>query len=74
MATRNETEGALGDPIHLMPEWRIRMILYGMPGATKTRTAATATFDERSAPVLMLNASAKHISIRDNLTYPKIID
>ena len=63
-----------GDPITLMPEWRIRLMLYGMPGATKTRTAATATYDERSAPVLILNASANPISIRDYVPFPSIID
>ena len=63
-----------GDPTNLNPDWRIRMMLYGMPGATKTRTAATATFDERSAPVLILNASANPISIRDYLPFPNIID
>lgn len=64
----------LGDPTELMPEHRIRLILYGMPGGTKTRTAATATFDERSHPVLMLNARANPISIREYLPFPTIID
>ena len=56
------------DQVHL------RMMLYGQPGSTKTRTAASATFDARLRPVLMVNASGNPIAIRDYDPQPDILE
>jgi hypothetical protein len=52
----------------------LRLLFYGKPGSTKTRTAASASLDERTAPVLMLNAAGNPLSIRDYDPAPTIID
>lgn len=52
----------------------LRMLLYGKPGSTKTRTAATAALDERTAPVLLLNAAGNPIAIRDYKPAPDVIN
>jgi hypothetical protein len=41
----------------------LRTLFYGKPGSTKTTLAASAGFDERSAPVLWLDAGGNPISI-----------
>lgn len=51
----------------------LRLLLYGKPGSTKTRTASTAALDERTAPALMLEAAGNPISIRDYPQKPDII-
>lgn len=52
----------------------LRLLLYGEPGSTKTRTAATAALDERTSPVLMLNAGGNPISFRDYPTMPDVLE
>lgn len=46
----------------------LRLLLYGAPGSTKTRTAATAALDERTSPVLWLDSGGNPTSFR---TYEK---
>lgn len=52
----------------------LRILLYGKPGSTKTRTAATAALDERTAPALLLNAAGNPIAIRDYSPAPDVIN
>ena len=52
---------------------KLKLLLYGQPGSGKTRTAATAAFDERMGNVLMLEAFGNPISIRDYPKKPDII-
>lgn len=52
----------------------LRMLFYGKPGSTKTRTAATAALDERTGPVLLLNAAGNPIAIRDYDPAPDVIN
>lgn len=52
----------------------LRILLYGKPGSTKTRTAATAALDERTAPVLLLNAAGNPIAIRDYDPLPHVVE
>ncbi len=52
----------------------LRILLYGVPGSTKTRTAATAALDERLAPALILNAAGNPIAIRDYDPLPDVIN
>jgi len=47
--------------------------LYGDPGSTKTRTAATAAMDPRTAPALMIDIGGNPISIRDYKERPDVI-
>ena len=42
----------------------LKLLVYGQPGSTKTRTVATAAWDERTDPVLMLDVSGNPQSIR----------
>jgi hypothetical protein len=51
----------------------IKMLLYGQPGSTKTRTAATAAWDDRTSPCLMLEKAGNPLSIRDYEKVPDII-
>ncbi len=51
----------------------LKVLLYGQPGSTKTRTAATAALDSRMAPVLMLEQGGNPLSIRDYPQLPDII-
>lgn len=52
----------------------LRVLLYGVPGSTKTRTAATAALDERTAPALLLNAAGNPISVRDYDPPPDVVE
>jgi len=52
----------------------LRILLYGVPGSTKTRTAATAALDERLAPALLLNAAGNPVAIRDYDPLPDVIN
>lgn len=54
-------------------EEKVKLLLYGAPGSTKTRTAASASLDERFGKVLMLEAFGNPISIRDYKIKPDII-
>lgn len=51
----------------------LRLLLYGIPGSLKTRTAGTACLDERTSPVLWLDAAGNPVSIRDYPEHPDII-
>jgi hypothetical protein len=51
----------------------LRILFYGMPGSTKTRTSATACNDPRTSPVLYLEAGGNPISLRDYKHPPDII-
>lgn len=55
-------------------ELYLRLLLYGMPGSTKTRTACTAALDDRSYPCLHLNAKGNVLSIREYERKPDVID
>lgn len=52
----------------------LRLLLYGQPGSTKTRTSGTAALDERTSPALLLNAAGNPIAIRDYESVPDIIN
>ena len=52
----------------------LRLLLYGKPGSTKTRTSGTAALCKHTEPVLWLNASGNPVSIRDYEKHPDIID
>jgi hypothetical protein len=41
----------------------LRLMFYGQPGSTKTRTAGTAALDERTAPVLWLDSAGNPVSL-----------
>ena len=45
-------------------------MLYGLPGSTKTRTAATAAWDERTAPVLHFDMGGNTRSVEDYVKQP----
>ena len=51
----------------------LRALVYGVPGSTKTRTIATAAWDVRTKPMLMLDAGSNPSSIRDYEEQPDII-
>jgi hypothetical protein len=51
----------------------LKLMLYGQPGSTKTRTSGTAALDERSAPCLMLSSAGNPESIKDYDPLPDII-
>lgn len=51
----------------------LKLLLYGRPGSTKTRTAATAALDPRTAPVLHLDMGGNPLSIRDFEYKPDIV-
>lgn len=53
-------------------QW-LKLLLYGDPGSTKTRTAATAAQDPRTAPALLIDIGGNPISIRDYDKRPDII-
>ena len=50
----------------------LKALLYGQPGSTKTRTSATAVYDEEFAPVLMLESAGNPLSLRDYDPQPTI--
>jgi hypothetical protein len=52
---------------------RLKLLLYGQAGSTKTRTSATAAMDPRTSPALMLEQAGNPISLRDFKTLPDII-
>ena len=54
-------------------ETYLKLLLYGLPGSLKTRTSATAAWDERSSPSLMLEAGGNPISLSDYEKRPDII-
>jgi len=51
----------------------LKLLLYGIAGSTKTRTAATACFDERTAPVLWLDQGGNPVSVRTYDPPPDIV-
>lgn len=51
----------------------LKMLLYGVAGSTKTRTAATACLDPRTWPVLWLDQGGNPVSIRAYEKLPDII-
>ena len=51
----------------------LRVLFYGDPGSTKTRTSSTAVFDDRTYPTLMLGAANNPLAIRDYKKLPDII-
>lgn len=52
----------------------LKLLFYGMPGSTKTRTAGSAALDERTSPVLFLDIGGNPLSIRDYKPGPDIIE
>ena len=52
---------------------KLKVLFYGQPGATKTRTAATAALDPRMGRVLTLDAFGNQLSIRNYETKPDIL-
>lgn len=59
--------------INAASEPKLKLMLYGVPGSTKTRTAATAALDDRTAPALLLDMGGNPLSIRDYPKKPTII-
>lgn len=51
----------------------LKALIYGAPGSQKTRTSYTATFDERFAPVLVLESAGNPLSTRDYNPRPTIL-
>lgn len=51
----------------------LRVLVYGKPGAGKTRFAGTSALDERTAPVLWLDASGNPESLRGYEKHPDVI-
>jgi hypothetical protein len=51
----------------------LKVLAYGQPGSTKTRTVSTAALDDRTWPVLMLDAGGNPLSIREYARKPDII-
>lgn len=51
----------------------LKLLLYGQPGSTKTRTAGTAALDPRLAPVLMLEQGGNPLSMVSYPTQPDVI-
>ncbi len=51
----------------------LKILFYGIPGSTKTRTAASAALDPRTSPVLYLESGGNVISIRDYNPQPDVI-
>lgn len=56
-----------------MPEF-VKMMFYGQPGSTKTRTVCSAALDDRTWPTLFLNIAGNPVSIRDYVRKPDIVD
>lgn len=52
---------------------RLKVLLYGLPGSTKTRTACTAALDPRTSPVLLLNAAGNPVSLMDYAAVPDVL-
>lgn len=51
----------------------LRILFYGVPGSTKTRTSLSAALDDRTFPCLVLEAGGNPLSIRDYERKPDII-
>lgn len=51
----------------------LKILLYGQPGSTKTRTAATAEWDERTAPALHFDIGGNTLVLRDYKKRPRLI-
>lgn len=51
----------------------LKLLIYGIPGSTKTRTAASAALDPRTAPVLMLEMGGNPVALGDFAAVPDII-
>lgn len=51
----------------------LKMILYGQPGSTKTRTAATAEWDERTAPAIHFDIGGNTLILRTYKKRPRLI-
>ena len=51
----------------------LKILFYGIPGSTKTRTSATASNDPRTSPVLYLEAGGNPIALRDYVNPPDIL-
>jgi len=51
----------------------LKLLLYGLPGSTKTRTACTAALDPRTSPVLLLNAAGNPVSLTDFAKVPDVL-
>lgn len=52
----------------------LKLLLYGQPGSTKTRTAGSAALDERTSRVLWLDIGGNPLSIRDYAQQPDILE
>jgi hypothetical protein len=64
----------MAKPVNLDEEAKyLRLLLYGQAGSTKTRTAATAALDERTAPVLWLDQGGNPISMRSYAARPDVV-
>lgn len=51
----------------------LKIMWYGQPGSTKTRTAGSAALDDRTWPCLLLDAGGNPLSLRDYKRKPDII-
>lgn len=51
----------------------LKLLIYGDPGSTKTRTAATAALDARTAPALMLEMGGNPVALGDFVKVPDMI-
>lgn len=51
----------------------VRILLYGDPGSTKTRTLGTAAADPRTSPCLMIGAANNPLAIREYKSKPDIL-
>lgn len=51
----------------------LRLLLYGIPGSTKTRTSASAALDDRSFPTLVLDSGGNQISYQDYKRKPDVV-
>lgn len=51
----------------------LKILLYGQPGSTKTRTSATAEWDERTAPALHFDIGGNTLVLRDYKKRPRLI-
>jgi hypothetical protein len=51
----------------------LKLLLYGLPGSTKTRTSYTAEWDERTAPALVWECGGNPESFRSEKIRPKVV-
>lgn len=52
---------------------KLKLLLYGPPGSTKTRTAGTAAWDDRTAPALHLDIGGNTLTLADYRKYPDLV-